>query len=151
VLSYKGLKQGDASSPLPFNVALEYAIWKVQENHTGLKLNGTYQLLVSADDVNLLRCNVNTIKIKTEAIIDTSTEVGLEVTTGDTKYMLLSRHQNAGQNRNTEQANRSSENVGKYSTESKFDVRKLRTDRIMVTLATIQFRTFSPPACCLKT
>jgi hypothetical protein len=26
VLSYKGLKQGDASSPLPFNVALEYAI-----------------------------------------------------------------------------------------------------------------------------
>jgi hypothetical protein len=47
-----GLKEGDALSPLILNFALEYVIRNVQGNHVRLKLNGTHQLLVNANDVN---------------------------------------------------------------------------------------------------
>ena len=46
-----GLKQGVALSPLLFNVALEYAIRRVQVKQEGLKLNGTHQLQVNTDDI----------------------------------------------------------------------------------------------------
>jgi hypothetical protein len=59
--------------------ALQYAIRTVQENKVGLKLNGTHQLLVCAGDSDLLRNNMNAMKINTEALIDISKDVGLEL------------------------------------------------------------------------
>jgi hypothetical protein len=59
---HNGLKQADALSPLLFNFAFECVIRKVHENQVELKLNGTHQLLVYANDVNLLGDNTGTIK-----------------------------------------------------------------------------------------
>jgi hypothetical protein len=46
--------------------------------------------------------------------IDSSDEVGLKVNTEKTKYMLLSRHQNAGQNHDMKIGNRCFENVAQF-------------------------------------
>jgi myo-inositol-hexaphosphate 3-phosphohydrolase len=55
--------------------------------------------------------NIDTIKKNTETLTDDSKGVGLEVNEEKTKYMLLTRHQNAGQNHDIHTANRSFENV----------------------------------------
>jgi hypothetical protein len=57
----------------------------------GLKLNGTHQLLIYADDVNVLGGSAHTIKENTEALLVASKETGLEVNADKTKKMIMSR------------------------------------------------------------
>ena len=68
--SKNGLIQGDALSPLLFSFALVYAIRRVQVKQDGLKLNDIHQLLVYADDVNILGGNVRGIKKNRESLVD---------------------------------------------------------------------------------
>jgi len=91
-----GLKQGDALSPILFNFALEYVIRRVQVNRDGLKLNGTHQLLAYAKDVNILAGSIHTLKENAEALVAAIREIGIEVSADKTKYMVMSRDQNAG-------------------------------------------------------
>jgi len=109
-----GLKQGDALSPLLFNSALEYAIRRVQANKDGLKLNGTHQLLAYADDINILGGSVDTVKKNEEALVAATKEIGLEVNTHKTKYMTVSRDQNAGRIHSMKTGNSSIERVEEF-------------------------------------
>ena len=79
-----------------YNFALQYPIRRVQVNQGGLKLNGTHQLLVYAEDVNILGGSVHTIKENAEALLVASKDIGLEVNVGKTKYMVMSGDQIAG-------------------------------------------------------
>ena len=65
-----------------------------------MKLNGTHQLLVYADDVNILGGSVHIIEKNAETLVDASKEIGLEVNVDKAKYMVMSRDQNAGRSRN---------------------------------------------------
>jgi hypothetical protein len=73
-----------------------YAIRGVQVNEKSLKLNGAYQHLVYVEDINIFGGSVHTVKENSEVLAVAGKETGLEVNADKTKYMVISRDQNAG-------------------------------------------------------
>ncbi|KAJ4432309.1 hypothetical protein ANN_20928 [Periplaneta americana] len=92
----------------------EYAIRKVQDNREGLELLGLHQLLVYADDVNMLGENPQTIRENTGILLEASKEVGLEVNPEKTKYIIMPRDENIVRNGNIKIGNLSFEEVEKF-------------------------------------
>jgi len=52
--------------------------------------------LVYADDVNILGRSIHTTKKNTTDLVVANTEIGLQVNADKTKYLVMSRNQNAG-------------------------------------------------------
>jgi len=79
-----------------------HAMRRVQVNPEGLKVNGAHQVLVFADDVNILGRSIQTIKKNMEALVVASKEIGLEANadTSKTKYIIISRDHNTGLSHN---------------------------------------------------
>ncbi|KAJ4435398.1 hypothetical protein ANN_18013 [Periplaneta americana] len=92
-----------------FRLSKEYAIRNVQDNREGLELNGLHQLLVYADDVNMLGENP-----QTGILLEASKEISLEVNPEKTKYMIMSRDENIIRNGNIKIGNLSFEEVEKF-------------------------------------
>ena len=89
---------GQSSITCNTNCAIGYAIRRAQVNQDGMKLNGTHQLLVYADDFNILGGCVYNVKENAEALA--SKETGLEVNADNNMYMVMSRDQGAGRSHN---------------------------------------------------
>ena len=83
-------------------------------NQDGLKLNGTHQLLAYADDVHILGESIHTVEENAEALVVATKEIGLEVNSGKTKYMITSRDQNAGRSHSMKIDNRSIARVEEF-------------------------------------
>ncbi|KAJ4434729.1 hypothetical protein ANN_23297 [Periplaneta americana] len=93
---------------------VKYAIRKVQDNREDLELNGLHQLLVYADDVNMLGEKSQTIRENTEILLEANKPIGLEVNPEKTKYMIMSCDQNIVRYGNIKIGNLSFEVVEKF-------------------------------------
>ena len=84
------LKKGAALLPLLFNFALQYAITNVQIDQGSFKLNITRNLVVYADDINIVSGILCTMKKNTEALVVASKKTGLQANADKTKYLVRS-------------------------------------------------------------
>jgi len=101
--------------PLIFKFALEYAITRVQVNQNGLKFQMVHtsfwfmlMKLIYWEEVYIL------YRKNTEALVVTSKEISLEVNTDKTKYMVMSRDQNARLRHSIKTDNSSFERVEQF-------------------------------------
>lgn len=85
-----GLKQGDALSPVLFNLALEKAIRELQKETTGIEINQQkIQILGFADDLNIIG-NTRDDTEKAAKVLEIAAEkLGLKINTEKTKIMEL--------------------------------------------------------------
>ncbi|KAL4152688.1 hypothetical protein QTP88_000521 [Uroleucon formosanum] len=96
-----GLRQGDALSPILFNIALEMVVRKTQKKYGGVNLEENRRqcgVLAYADDIIILGSDSQEVKAGTKELIINSKDIGLQINEGKTKYMVISRRENHEEN-----------------------------------------------------
>jgi len=85
-----GLKQGDALSPVLFNLALEKVIRVLQDNEGGLLIgHNKIQILGFADDLEIIGDSLSDTANATRVLEEAAKRIGLEINTEKTKIMEL--------------------------------------------------------------
>ncbi|XP_060518453.1 uncharacterized protein LOC132697176 [Cylas formicarius] len=89
-----GLKQGDAISPLLFNISLEYVVRKaeIKAPMTMFRNNGPKLLLAFADDVDVIGSSRLNVKETFTNFEKQALNMGLKINEGKTKYMYTTRN-----------------------------------------------------------
>jgi hypothetical protein len=131
---------------LLFNFVFEYAFSRTQGNQEDW--NGTLHILSYAE---VKGENIDTMQKNTEALLDASTEVSVEVNPEKTNDMLMSCCQKARQKHCVEIANRYSEDVqifGNNTDSSKLHARR-DEEQTRGMLGGIWFSIFCLSTCCL--
>jgi len=85
-----GLKQGDALSPLLFDIALEKVVRSVQKDNCGIDIStNKINILGFADDLNIIDNDEESISQNTTTLINEVKAIGLTVDNNKTKVMEL--------------------------------------------------------------
>lgn len=87
-----GLKQGDALSPVLFNLALEHIIRKVLLIDGGVELNGKHKIVGYADDLAILGQSEREVVKMTEKLEEEGKGVGLRISHEKTEYLHMKRY-----------------------------------------------------------
>jgi hypothetical protein len=79
-----------------------------------MKLHGTHQLLAYADGVNILGGSVHTVRENADTLVVATKEIGLEVNTDKSKFMVMSRDRSAGRGHGVKIGNSSSDRLEEF-------------------------------------
>lgn len=89
-----GVRQGDGTSPILFNIALEEALKRVKASNLGIHIGKTVNILAFADDVVIMAEKNEDLINLTRILINETKEVGLQINDAKTKFMYIDRHGN---------------------------------------------------------
>jgi len=86
-----GLRQGDALSPILFNLVLEKVVRDMNISEGVTLGQSKIGLLAYADDIAILGDNIEIVKIHCKKLMDAANKVGLRINDKKTEYMKLNR------------------------------------------------------------
>jgi len=87
-----GLRQGDALSPVLFNLVMEKIVREMNVSEGTAVGQITIGLLAYADEIALLGDDIETIKRLGKKLIKAAEKVGLTVNDDKTEYLIVSRN-----------------------------------------------------------